>query len=56
MRGGGGSERGMMGIAWGEEGGICKGLLRNRMSKVAGFTLFISSSLFKAKYTKALCV
>lgn len=51
MRGGDG-KRGMVGIAWGSWGNVCKGLLRRAMSKVVGFTLVIS---LLAKHTKALC-
>lgn len=45
----------MMGIAWDGWGNVCKGCLRNRMSKGVGFILLISLSLCGLNTQKALC-
>lgn len=50
MRGG---ERELVGTAW-VRGIICKGFLSNKMSKVVGFMLFISSSLCGLNTRKSL--
>lgn len=50
MRGG---ERELVGTAW-VGGIICKGFLSNKMSKVVGFMLFISSSLCGLNTRKSL--
>lgn len=51
MRGGG--KRELVGTAW-VCGIICKGFLSNKMSKVVGFMLFISSSLCGLNTQKSL--